>query len=173
MVVVAGFPLQWAVNIGLLQGFISASTADEVLFISYPKPSTDELFSFCGSGCCYKFYILFFMVIYGIIMDDFMVYYTQYVNPIFAEKLHKFFFLLFLLIVCTFNTDTTWSFLKLKSLNFPFFLFLSTISFHAEIKDIVSLILLSASVGKGRRSRDIILGASTLVLLVTLVIILA
>ena len=103
-------------------------------------------------------------------MDDFMVYYTQYVNPIFAEKLHKFFFLLFLLIVCTFNTDTTWSFLKLKSLNFPFFLFLSTISFHAEIKDIVSLILLSASVGKGRRSRDIVLGASTLVLLVTLIL---
>ena len=43
-----------------------------------------------GRACCYECYILFFMVFYGIIMDDFMVYYTQYVNPIFFEKLHKF-----------------------------------------------------------------------------------
>lgn len=83
--------------------------------------------------------ILFFHVI---IMDDLMVYYAQYLNPIFAEKLQKFFLLTFssdsLYIQYRYNISL---FLKLKSLNFPFFLFLSAISLPGGFKDLATVVI--------------------------------
>ena len=110
------------------------------------------------------------MVFYGIIMVDFMVYYSENANFYLLKWFMSSSCLLFLIIVRTLITDIVQSFLKFSSLSFPLFLFLSALSLRDGFKDVASLILASAVVWE-RKSRACIIGALILVLFVTLVLI--
>ena len=110
------------------------------------------------------------MVFYGIIMVDFMVYYSENANFYLLKWFMSSSCLLFLIIVRTLITDIVQSFLKFSSLSFPLFLFLSALSLRDGFKDVASLILASTVVWE-RKSRACIIGALILVLFVTLVLI--